>query len=355
MKNSIRSRADNTLLTVGFSLRYSYLAALIAVFACFSACDKKTKVSGNEPAEDTTFVGKHGQLSVKGVSLVDKQGETLVLSGVSFGWHNWWSKFYTKETVAWLKTDWNAHLVRAAIGVEPDNAYIENPELAVRCATTVIDAAIANDLYVIVDWHSHHIRLEEAKTFFTQIAQKYKEYPNIIYEIFNEPWDDMPWKEVKEYSIEIIQTIRAIDSKNIILVGNPHWDQDVHVAADDPVTGFDNIMYTLHFYAATHKQSLRDRADDALSKGLPIFVSECAGMEASGDGPVNTEEWNAWKQWMAKHQISWAAWSISSKTETCSMIVADDQPGNPSAPVSNWTENDLTEWGKTVRNELRKK
>jgi endoglucanase len=90
-----------------------------------------------------------------------------------------------------------------------------------------------------------------------------------------------------------------------------------------------------------------------MTKGLPIFVSECAGMEASGDGAVNTEEWDAWKQWMEKHQTSWVAWSVSSKTETCSMIVADDQPGTQSAPISNWTESDLKEWGKTVRNELQ--
>ena len=165
----------------------------------------------------------------------------------------------------------------------------------------------------------------------------------------------MPWADVKAYSIEVIKTIRAIDAKNIILVGNPHWDQDVNVAADDPITGYTNLMYTLHFYAATHKQYLRDRGDYALKKGLPIFVSECAGMEASGDGPVNTAEWNAWLKWMADHNIYGAAWSISSKTETCSMIVADDQPGDKSAPVSNWKESDLTPWGKIVPAELRLK
>lgn len=64
----------------------------------------------------------------------------------------------------------------------------------------------------------------------------------------------------------------------------PHWDQDVHIAADNPITGYSNLMYALHFYAATHKEDLRKRADYALSKGLPLFVLECAGMEASGDG-----------------------------------------------------------------------
>jgi endoglucanase len=154
--------------------------------------------------------------------------------------------------------------------------------------------------------------------------------------------------------VEVIKTIRAIEAKNIILVGSPHWDQDVDVAANDPVTGYDNLMYTLHFYAATHKQELRNKGNYALSKGLPVFVSECAGMEASGDGPVNTTEWEAWLKWMSDRKISWAAWSVSSKSETCSMIVADDQPGNKPAPMSHWTDDDLKEWGKTIRTELRK-
>ncbi|MDR0799000.1 MAG: glycoside hydrolase family 5 protein [Dysgonamonadaceae bacterium] len=326
---------------------------LLLVFA-LSSCDKNKNANGTtENPIDTTFVGQHGQLSVNGVSLVDQHGKTLILNGVSFGWHNWWAKFYNAEAVATLHSDWKANIVRAAIGVEPEGAYLTNPELAMQCLTNVVDAAIANDMYVIVDWHSHHIFQKEAQAFFTQVAEKYKDKPNVIYEIFNEPWDNMPWADVKAYSIELIKTIRAIDPKNVILVGNPHWDQDVHVAADDPITGFDNIMYTLHFYAATHKQDLRDRADYALSKGLPIFVSECAGMEASGDGPVNMEEWNAWTEWMTAHNLSWAAWSVSSKTETCSMIVADDQPGATPAPVSNWKENDLTGWGKLVRETLR--
>jgi endoglucanase len=159
----------------------------------------------------------------------------------------------------------------------------------------------------------------------------------------------MPWSEVKTYSEEIIRTIRAIDEDNIILVGNPHWDQDVHVVADNPITGYTNIMYTLHFYAATHKQWLRDRADYALQKGLPVFVSECAGMESSGDGAIDTEEWNAWLQWMDSRQLSWAAWSVSDKDESCSMILS------PASPATGWSDADLKEWGIIVKNVMKNK
>jgi endoglucanase len=157
----------------------------------------------------------------------------------------------------------------------------------------------------------------------------------------------MPWSEVKAYSETIIQTIRAIDENNIILVGSPHWDQDVHTVADDPITGYANIMYTLHFYAGTHKQWLRDRADYALQKKLPIFVSECAGMESSGDAAIDLEEWERYVQWMQQNNLSWAAWSISDKDETCSMVVS------PASPISSWQDSDLKAWGKIVKQALK--
>lgn len=314
----------------------------ILLFLLIVGCSNDT----TDSLSAQNFVDRHGQLSVKGTSLVDKEGVTIAFKGVSFGWHNWWPRFYNKSTVDWLQSDWNCNLVRAAIGVEPEGAYIDNPDKAVECLDNVVDAAIANGMYVIIDWHSHGIRTEEAKVFFTRAANKYKDYPNIIYEIFNEPVEDS-WETVKAYSEEVIKTIREIDKNNVILVGTPHWDQDIHLAADNPIQGYENIMYTLHFYAATHKQYLRDRADYALDKGLPVFVSECAGMEASGDGAVDLDEWNNWVNWMDSHKISWVAWSVSDKDETCSMIK------DSNSPVSGWADSDLKEWGKVVKKALQ--
>jgi len=294
-------------------------------------------------------VSKHGRLKVQGVHLVDKNNQPVVLRGISFGWSNWYGKFYTGQTVDWLVSDWKCTVVRAAMGVEPDGAYISNPQLQTELVTNVIEGAIKNDIYVIIDWHSHGIRTQEAVAFFKKMATKYGKYPNIIYEIFNEPVRQS-WQEVNAYSETVIQAIRAIDKNNVILVGSTHWDQDIHLVADSPITGYSNLMYTLHFYAATHKDDLRKRADYALSKGLPIFVSECAAMEASGDGPLDKDSWNTWLDWMEKNQISWACWSLSSKNETCSMI--KDDSVNPKGP---WAENDLKEWGTMVREMLRGK
>jgi endoglucanase len=292
------------------------------------------------------FVTQNGQLRVEGTNLVNQSGEKIALRGVSFGWHCYHPRFYNKGAVKWLKNDWNCTVVRAALGVEQsDQSYLKQPEVGKKLIKNVIQAAIKNDIYVIVDWHSHNINLKEATVFFDEISKKYGKHPNVIYEIFNEP-DEESWEEVKAYSEEIIKVIRANDPDNIILIGSPRWDQEVQLPAADPIKGFSNLMYTMHFYAGTHEKWLRDRTDEAIAKGLPIFISESAGMEATGDGPLNYKAWQEYVDWMEARGLSWITWSISDKNESCSMI-------NTSASSNgNWTTEDLKESGIKMREYL---
>lgn len=294
----------------------------------------------------TKPVKQWGQLQVKGAQLCDHKGQPVVLRGVSLGWHNLWPRFYNKQAVKWLADDWHATVVRAAMGVKIDNNYLENPQFAISCITPVIKSAIKNGLYVIIDWHAHDMYTEEAKDFFGQMARKYGKYPNIIYELYNEPIDDS-WESLKTYARTVIAEIRKYDPDNIILMGCPHWDQDIDLVAASPLEGVSNVMYTLHFYAATHKDGLRSKLETAVKGGLPAFVSECAGMEASGDGPLDREEYRKWLETMERNKVSWVNWSISDKDETCSMLL----PGAQS--TGSWQTGVIKPWGQLVRNTLR--
>ena len=294
------------------------------------------------------FVKEHGQLRVLGTQLVDKNNNPVVLRGMSFGWHSMWPRFYNEKAVGWLKKDFKCNVVRAAMGIElGEKSYIKDPQFSKDKVDAVVNGAIKSDIYVIIDWHSHNINLKEAKEFFAEVSKKYTKYPNIIYEIFNEP-DYESWSEVKAYAEEVISVIRKNDPNNIILVGSPHWDQDVDLAAADPIRGFDNIMYTMHFYAATHGKDLRDKTDDAIKSGLPIFISESAGMEASGDGPLNIKAWQEYIDWMESRKLSWITWSVSDKDETCSILKKSAKS------EGKWKEEDLKESGIKVREFLRK-
>lgn len=286
------------------------------------------------------------RLHVEGTNLVNSKGEKVQLKGVSFGWHNLWPRFYNAGAVHTLSDDWNAEVVRAAIGVDLQGGYMDYPGEAVAAAQKVADAAIAEGRYVIIDWHSHNMHLEEAKAFFTIMANRYKGVPNVIYETFNEPVEDS-WADLKAYHEELVQLIHSIDpAEPVILLGCPHWDQDIHLAADDPLTGYNNIMYTVHFYAGTHKQYLRDRSDYALQKGLPLFLSECGGMNADGDGPLDYKSFAEWTSWMNRHGLSFAMWSLSDKLETCSMLSPFVSSEGP------WEEKYIKDWGKLVRQTL---
>lgn len=336
------------------------IAATLALAAGLSSCK-------NEPAQ------KMESLHVEGTQLYAGE-QPIRLKGISFGWHNIWPRFYNSEALAQLHNDWGANLFRAAIGSDDhavaDNpgipsGYINNKDFALECLYKVIDAAIANDSYIIVDWHSHDLYLEEARDFFTQVATKYPDCPNVIYELFNEPVSrefnasrdySQPtdeslegyWNDLKEYAESLIETITSISTAHpLILMGCPQWDQDIHLVPANPIEGYDNVMYTVHFYAATHKDYLRERSDYALSQGIPVFLSECAGCEASGDGYLDIESWETWDKWAEERNISSVVWSISDKNETCSMFTPEASSEGP------WNDEVIKEWGKIVKNWLK--
>ena len=291
-------------------------------------------------------VKQYGALSVKGTQLTASNGAPVVLHGMSFGWHNLWPRFYNKGAVHELVTKWNCTIIRASMGIElNDSGYLKSPGQSEKLMRNVIEACIKENVYVIIDWHDHNLHEKEAIEFFSRMAADYGTNPHVIYEIFNEP-DYETWPEVKNYSEKVIAAIREKDPDNIILLGTPRWDQDIHLAAADPVRGFSNLMYTMHFYAGTHKQWLRDRTDEAIKAGLPVFVSECAGMEATGDGPLDHKEWEAFVEWMDSRKLSWIAWSVSDKKETCSVLL-------PAARSrGKWKGNVIKEWGQLVRRYL---
>ena len=292
-------------------------------------------------------VKQYGQLQVKGSQLCDQQGKPVILRGISLGWHNIWPRFYNKKAVQTLKQDWNCTVVRAAMGVMIEDNYLENPEFAMQCMTNVIDAAIKQNVYVIIDWHSHITKTQEAKEFFGKMAQKYGKYPHVIYEIYNEPVEDS-WASLKKYATEVIGEIRKYDPDNIILVGCPHWDQDIHLVANSPLQGFSNIMYTVHFYATTHGDYLRERTEAAVKKGIPVFISESGVTEASGDGKIDAESEEKWVEMCERLGISWVCWSLSDKNESSSMLLPRATATGP------WADDVIKVSGKLVKGLLKK-
>jgi endoglucanase len=289
------------------------------------------------------FVGEHGPLRVSGNRVVDVYGQPIQLRGMSLFWTQW-TDFYVAQNVDVLVDDWKATVVRAALGVENDGGYLGNPQANVDKVRAVVDQAIARGVYVIIDWHDHHAQdhADQARAFFEQMALAYGEEPHVIFEVYNEPMD-VEWPVVKSYAEDIIRVIRGAGSNNLIIVGTPTWSQDVDVAAADRITSDDNVAYTLHFYADTHKQPLRNKATAALNAGIALFVTEWGTCSADGNGSINEAETQAWLTFLRESSISWANWSLNDKDEACSAIA----PGG--GAMGPWPDDQLTASGRLVK------
>lgn len=309
-------------------------------------------------AKTTTYYdASAGRLHVKGTKLVDKKGHEVQLRGVSTHGLSWYPQYVNDKCFAQLHDKWGANVVRLAMYTEEYNGYCsgdaKNRSDLKKLIKKGVRLAKKHKMYVIVDWHilsngNPNSHKKEAKAFFREMSREFKGYNNVIYEICNEPNNGTSWKEIKSYARSVISTIRKNDKKAVIVVGTPTWSQDVDQAAADPIKG-DNIMYALHFYAATHKADLRNKMTAAINKGLPVFVTEYGICDASGNGAIDKEEANRWVQTMDEYGVSYIAWNLSNKQESSSIIKS-------SCPkVSGFKKSELSDEGRWLYHLLRKK
>lgn len=300
------------------------------------------------------LVKDHGKLSVKGTQLVDKNGKNFQLKGMSTHGIAWFPDFINKDAFKTLRDDWNTNVIRLAMYTHEYGGYCSGGDK--NYLKSLIDKGVqaATDLgmYVIIDWHvlqeqSPQVYKNEAKAFFTEISAKYKNYENVLYEICNEPNGSISWNsDVKSYAEEIIPIIRKNSPDSVIIVGTPTWSQDIDKAAADPIKE-KNVMYALHFYAATHKEWLRQRVTDCYNKGLPIFVTEFGCCDASGNGANDFSQTKEWLSLLDSYGISYCNWNLANKDEASSAFKSS------ASANGNWKESDMSESGKWIRKWFR--
>ncbi len=289
------------------------------------------------------------RLHVEGTKLVNSRGRTVQLKGVSTHGLSWYPEYVNQAAFTYMKKKWNINVVRLALYTAEYNGYCVGDKANRRALEDLIDRGVKYakkaGLYVIIDWHilsdgNPKTYQKQALSFFKKMAKKYKNYTNVIYEICNEPNSGTSWKTIKSYAKKVISQIRTYDKKAVILVGTPNWSQDVDEAAKSPIKGVKNVMYTCHFYAATHGKSYRDKVQKALDAGLPVFVSEFGICDASGTGSLNRTQAKKWLTFLDKNKVSYVAWNLSNKDESSAFI-------RPScSKTTGWTTKNLTASGK---------
>ena len=302
-----------------------------------------------------TYFERHGALRVVGTRLSDAAGLPVQLRGVSTLGLAWYPEFVNEAGFKTLRDDWGANTVRLAMYTCEEGGYMTGGDQAALEALIEKGVGICAKLgmYAIVDWHilsdgDPHIHMAAAEDFFRRMSALLADQPHVLYEICNEPnGAGVTWPVVKDYARRIIPVIRENAPKTVILCGTPNWSQDVDLAAKDPLDG-ENLMYSLHFYAATHKEGLRAKAERALAEGLPVFIDEFSICDASGDGVIDYESAAAWVELIQKHGLSYIAWSLSNRDESAALVRAD------CARTDGWAESELTETGRWLRGVLRR-
>lgn len=307
--------------------------------------------NGPSAIAQMTVVQKYGQLRVSGNRIVDKNGSPVQLRGMSLYWSQWIPKYYTYNTVKWLRDDWKITVIRAAMGINGSNdGYLVNPTAEKNKVIAVVDAAIQLGVYVIIDWHDHnaHNSRAQAQAFFAEMAQRYGNSPNVLYETWNEPLNYSWTGVIKPYHEAVIGSIRQYDADNIIICGTRNWSQEVDEAAASPIAR-SNIAYTLHYYANTHGSGLRAKASTALSRGVALFVTEYGTTDATGNGTVNATASREWWNFLDQNSIGHANWSVADISESSAALVSG------ASPNGGWTTSQIKTSGQLVRNELRAK
>uniref|UniRef100_A0AAU8LQ13 Beta-1,4-endoglucanase n=1 Tax=Pratylenchus coffeae TaxID=45937 RepID=A0AAU8LQ13_PRACF len=299
----------------------------------------------------------YGKLSLSAAQLVGSSNQAVQLRGMSFYWSQWDNPdFWTAAVVKALACNWNANVVRAAMAVESAyGGYLSGGSTAttqLNKVYTVADAAIANGIYVLIDWHEtgNTAYTSQAVSFFSTVSKKYANVPNVLYEIWNEPTNEYTdWATVRNYHMAVIKAIRANDANAIIIAGTPKWSSgiDSNVLAN-PITGYKNVMYTLHWYpnGAAWQQYQRDSITTAKKKGLATFITEY-GVASDANTAVNASESNLWWTYLDNNKVSYINWHVGSISESWSILKSGTQPSQITS------DSLLTDSGKLVKQKLK--
>ena len=311
----------------------SLLLAAVLLAAMLAGCAKAPEQSAEEDAgihvcdDGRARPSNSGRLQVAGGKLSDREGKPVMLRGVSFNGLITSESFLNEQLFEELSRDVGVNVVRLSmythgVGVmgyctKGDRArYEADIDKGVTLAT-------AHDMYAIIDWHilsdgDPNIYVDQAKDFFARMADKYGDHNNVLYEICNEP-NGVDWPTVRAYAEQVIPIIRERAPKAVIIVGNPQWSSDLKSVLADPLD-VENVLYTLHFYAASHGEDSRKAVEEASQQGLPIFVTEYGVTAATGGFPRDLDSADLWIELLEREGISYCMWTFSKAAEPCSAV-----------------------------------
>jgi len=243
-----------------------------------------------------------GGLEVRGNELI-ANGKPVMLRGVAVGDPILARAGRPLSDYARIARDWHANVVR--ISLHPSVWESRPHKEVLDTLQREIDAALANGMYVILDWHTigwpngyyepiekdwtddppdlYNSSLDLAKSFWDEASARYGKDGRIIFELWNEPVltkkeEDgelgPQWERLKPYFAQLLAVVRK-HSDNVILAAGNNWAYDLRGVRNDPLPG-KNIAYAWHIYAGSDDDDETVWAQylDNLQKVAPVMVTE---------------------------------------------------------------------------------
>jgi endoglucanase len=306
------------------------------------------------PANGTP-VAVNGRLRVCGVNLCNQAGTPIQLRGMSSHGLQFFPNCVNPGSLNALRNDWKADFIRLSMYVQ-EGGLETDPAGFTAKVNGLVDEATKLGLYVIVDFHiltpgDPNVNTALAKKFFADVTAAHRAKNNVIYEIANEP-NGVSWDGILNYANQVIPVIRQNAPDSVVLVGTRGFSSlgltdgaDETEIVNDPVK-FANIMYTFHFYAASHGADRRAVVARAAKK-LPLFVSEFGTQTFTGDGGNDFASTDAWLDLLKANKIGYGMWSLSDGRETNSAFKQGTCAGSTFAGTGV-----LTESGRYIRSRI---
>lgn len=324
-----------------------------------------------DPASTPVVIEKavelNGRLKVKGANIVNSQGKTFVLKGLSSYGIQDCSDFFTAEVIKTLAEDWGCNVIRISITGDAQTGYLKDPDKYFDPLCKICDMCINQGIYVILDWNVEYEKAaNENKTsavdFFSRISSIYSDSPNILYEIENNKIQtedsakikDEWTKNIKPFAEEVIKAIRKNSPSSIVIVGAPDRGLGIDTISKTKIKG-DNIAYACRIYSSTHGVEYREKVQKAIKQGICVFVTEWGLCSDNGEEGLNMGESDSWSQLFEENNISWCNYAIGSNfiDEANALYLLHEKYTNEQK-AAHWPDGIITKSGLYVRKMLLK-
>lgn len=359
------------------------LVAAVA-FDPLHTADALPPVSHRPPVLPTRTVASHktnpdtyanGPYTVKGNTILDAGGKPYLFHGIgrdSLEYSCWGDGHFDRQELSYLGpganhyavTYWGANTVRLPLsegiwlyGQSSQSCSASQYQALVK---QTVDTLTNLHLNVILDlqWSDAGGQSTQAGgpwavpdadsvTFWRQVAGIYKAYPNVLFELFNEPhpssWTcwlaacsitDTNYSQGCNCTMTVtfngvgmqalVDAVRGSGAANLVLVAGMNWGFDLSRIAGYPIHGT-NIVYDTHPYPYVEKMPNNwDAAFGKISATYPVISAE------SGEYDCGTSFMSQLLAYFDAHRISWIAWAWVVQGSQCGYpLLIQDYRGTP--------------------------